>query len=194
MNIVVKTYGGGICCRPDTTWERENKDFYSPDFIDSYLFTPVLFARISKAGRCVAGKFASRYYDSIGYGMMLYPGNLMKSAQDGTPSGFAWASCIDHTSVLPFPMYNRITLESKENIFRISKDGDEIYSTSEGSAQLVENAIEEATKYISIRIGDIIAIELDTPKELIPADAHGKKIELSGEFCGNETFRYKVIM
>ena len=52
MNIIVKPYSGQHCyCRPDTTWERENKDFYVPDGVENLRWAPVLFARISKAGK-----------------------------------------------------------------------------------------------------------------------------------------------
>ena len=61
MNIVVKPYGSDLCyCRPDTTWERENRDIYSPECIDEWNAAPILFARISKAGKCISQKFISR--------------------------------------------------------------------------------------------------------------------------------------
>ena len=59
-------------CRPDTSWEREDKDLYAPDFVDGYLFSPVLFVRISKAGKCIGRKFAGRYYDAVNYGILLH--------------------------------------------------------------------------------------------------------------------------
>lgn len=190
MNIVIKTYGGGgIYCRPDTTWERENKDFFSPDGIRGYLYAPVLFARIAKAGKCIGRKFASRYYDSIGYGMLLYRSDLM----DGGPMSYASASCMDHTSILPFPMYNRITLESGTNIFSILKNGSEIYSTSEGCAELLENGISEASSAVSVRTGDIVAIELASPEPLASRDTDGNHTEIKGIFCENDLFDFKII-
>lgn len=196
MNIIVQTYGGGICCRPDTTWERENKDLYSPDFIDGYMYTPVLFARIAKAGKCIGEKFAERYYDSVGYGMLLYPAGIFGKS-------LAWASCMDHTSVLPFPMYNRITLESPGNRYCICLDGKEIYSTNCGSADMIGKAISELSRYVSIRIGDMIAIELAAPATLIwkagglaesAEDGPGDmQAELSATFCDNELFRFRII-
>ncbi len=190
MNIIIKTYGdGGIYCRPDTTWERENKDFFSPDGIMEYLYTPVLFARIAKAGKCIGRKFAARYYDSIGYGMLLYRSDLM----DGSPMSYAAASCMDHTSILPFPMYNRITLESGTNIFSLLKDGIEIYSTSEGSTELLEKGISEASSAVSVRIGDLIAIELTEPKILTTREAEEKAAIIKGTFCENTLFDFRMI-
>ena len=89
MNIIVKPYGSNLCyCRPDTTWERENKDFYSPECVNDIYWTPVVFARVSKAGKCVGKKFVERYYDGVGCGMLLYCGKAMVS---NGPLPTSWA-------------------------------------------------------------------------------------------------------
>ena len=73
MNISVKPYGSNLCyCRPDTTWERENKDFYSPECVNEIYWTPVVFARICKAGKCISEKFVERYYDAFNFGALMY--------------------------------------------------------------------------------------------------------------------------
>ena len=89
MNIIVKPYGSDLCyCRPDTTWERENKDFFSPECVNEIYWTPVVFARVSKAGKCVGKKFVERYYDGVGCGMLLYCGKAMVS---NGPLPTSWA-------------------------------------------------------------------------------------------------------
>ena len=86
MNIIIKPYGRSLCyCRPDTTWERENKDFYSPDCVNEIYWTPVVFARISKAGKCVGEKFVERYYDGVGCGMLMYCAASGLSENSGDP-------------------------------------------------------------------------------------------------------------
>ena len=86
MNIIVKPYGSNLCyCRPDTTWERENKDFYSPECVNEIYWTPVVFARVSKAGKCVGRKFVERYYDGVGCGILLYCGTSGLSVNSGDP-------------------------------------------------------------------------------------------------------------
>ena len=113
MNIIVQTFGSKLCyCRPDTTWEREEKDFYVPDGIDTLYWTPVVFARVCKAGKCIGKKFASRYYDAIGFGTLLYTFGKEKGE-------LAFASCTDHTSLLPTPAYTTIEAE-EEKLFDLS--------------------------------------------------------------------------
>lgn len=192
MNIIVKTYDGGrICCRPDTSWEREDKDLYVPDSINGYMWTPVLFARISKAGKCIGLKYAPRYYDAVNYGMLLYPSDML----DGSPYGIAAASCADHTSVLPFPMYNTVTLDGGTNVYSVLKDGIEIFRTQEGSRKIIEKALSKASAIVSLRIGDILAIEL-APMSLLAGfndDVQPHETTISGSFCGNPLFSFRII-
>ena len=103
MNIIVKPYGSDLCyCRPDTTWERENKDFFSPECVNEIYWTPVVFARVSKAGKCVGSKFVGRYYDAVGCGMLLYCGTSGLSVSSGDPSNPATAGCALQRSTGPF--------------------------------------------------------------------------------------------
>ena len=103
MNIIVKPYGSNLCyCRPDTTWERENKDFYSPECVNEIYWTPVVFARVSKAGKCVGSKFVGRYYDAVGCGMLLYCRTSGLSVSSGDPRNPATAGCALQRSTGPF--------------------------------------------------------------------------------------------
>ena len=103
MNIIVKPYGSSLCyCRPDTTWERENKDFFSPECVNEIYWTPVVFARVSKAGKCVGSKFVGRYYDAVGCGMLLYCGTSGLSVSSGDPRNPATAGCALQRSTGPF--------------------------------------------------------------------------------------------
>ena len=103
MNIIVKPYGSDLCyCRPDTTWERENKDFYSPECVNEIYWTPVVFARVCKAGKCVGVKFVDRYYDGVGCGMLMYCGTSGLSVNSGDPRNPATAGCALQRSTGPF--------------------------------------------------------------------------------------------
>lgn len=201
MNIIVRTAEGKYIVRPDTTWERDNEDIYVPEFVNRLSWTPVLFARISKPGRSVGEEFAERYYDGIGYGVLLYPEDMC----DGSEAGFACASCLDHTSFLPFPVYNKVTLDRPGNVFELRlNDSEVIFSHSCASSQAIRNAIAEATRYIYIRTGDVIAIELQARKPLCARDTVGNsaafgdfipcsRANLKATFCENETIDFDII-
>ena len=178
MNITVKPYDRELCyCRPDTTWEKEGKDFYVPDGVEKVLWTPVVFARISKAGKCVGAKFVSRYYDGFGIGALLYC-----SDED-----LAFSSCLDHTSLLPMPLYNPVVLDNKDNEYILGK----LKGNLEGIKEALEDAICKASELTSLRIGDFVAIEL-APASLLAERKEGS-LDFKATFCENEIFSYRII-
>ena len=188
MNIIVKPYGGGLCeCRPDTTWERENKDLYIPGCVSEVHWSPIIFARVSKAGKCVSGKFASRYYDAFGFGALLY----CRVGEEGPLS-----SCVDHSSLLPFPLYNTVVMDSTDNIYEVWKDGNMIFRTPDGSESfdynnLIEEGICKASQLTSLRIGDMIAIELKDISLL--ASQNGSETAFKATYCENDLYDLKII-
>lgn len=177
MNIIVKTYSGHIITRPDTTWEKDSDDLYLPDFINSLSYSPVLYTRISKPGRSIAPRFADRYYDSFNFGVLLLPEDI----NDGTEEGFAAASCIDHTSFLP---YDRFPVEKIGKEFRLKREDTQLFYTDGQSIADIENTICEATSHLYVRTGDLLAIELAPRKHLYSREEGNTSI--LGTY-GNET-------
>lgn len=189
MNIVVKTASGKCIVRPDTTWERDNEDFFPPEFVDRLSWSPVLFARVSKPGRSVGEKFAGRYYDEFGYGVLLYPEDLA----DGSEEGYSCASCLDHTSFLPYPTFSKKLMEQKPE-FRLfaGRDGEKelLFESNAATDELIRRAIAEVTRYIYIRIGDLIAVELQSRKNLCSrSDA---EISVWGEVDESNTTDFNI--
>jgi len=198
MNIIVKPYDSDLChCRPDTTWERENKDFYSPECVNEVTWTPVVFARISKAGKCIGRKFAERYFDGFGCGMLMY----CKVGED-------LCSCVDRTSILPMPLYNPIALDDPKE-FVVTRNSEStpterhspVISTERHSPvistersewrNLLCEALCSASRLTSLRIGDYIAVEL-APQEILATREEGTA-SVKGTFCENDIFDFNVI-
>ena len=192
MNIIVKPYGSDLCyCRGDTTWERENRDLYSPDCVNAWNWTPVLFARISKAGKCISPKFASRYYDSLNFGALLY----IEGAD------LASGSCVDHTSILPLPLFNPVVMETEgnkvevvkneESVFSLETPGDGCMQDGSNLLQAAEAAICKASQLTSLRIGDYVAVEL-APAAILAEKTEGS-LSFKATFCENDIFNFKII-
>ena len=207
MNIIVKPYGSTLCCcRPDTTWERENRDFYSPECVNEVTWTPVVFARISKAGKCIGRKFAERYFDGFGCGMLMY----CKVGED-------LCSCVDRTSILPMPLYNPIALDDPKE-FVVTRNSEStpterhspVISTEKHSSvisterhspvistersewrNLLCEALCSASLLTSLRIGDYVAVEL-APQEILATREEGT-VSVKGTFCENDIFDFKMI-
>ena len=183
MNIIVKPYASQLCyCRPDTSWEKESRDFYVPDGVTKILWTPVAFARVSKAGKCVGSKFVSRYYDAVGFGVLLYCDD----------DGLAFSSCIDHTSLLPMPLYNPVVFENEENTFHVNTAGKDFgLKTGKKVQEALEDALCKSSERVSLRIGDMVAVELAS-MEVLAENGNGD-VSIKAEYCGNGLFDLKVI-
>lgn len=184
MNIVVRTYNGSVVVRPDTTWKRGNDDFYAPEFVEELSAAPVFFVRICKAGRSVAAKFADRYYDSVGAGLLLYPENLIGSS----PEGFATACCLDRTTFLTYPEMDKALTGGE---FKLSAGSTELFCGLTCSQAEVQQAIEDVSKFCYLRTGDYVAIEL-APRKAI-CDRSIERTAVKGCFGGNETLDFSII-
>ena len=197
MNIIVKPYGSNLCyCRPDTTWERENKDFYSPECVNDIYWTPVVFARVSKAGKCVGRKFVERYYDGVGCGMLLYCGTSTTSF-DGSAGVRSLSEVVDRSSILPHPLFQPVVLEDKkEFIVSCQHEAQDDAAMSHhiilsGAKDLLEEALCNASQLTSLRIGDFVAVELRELQKL--ASREEADIAVKGEFCEKDVFSFNIV-
>ena len=220
MNIIVKPYGSNLCyCRPDTTWERENKDFYSPECVNEIYWTPVVFARISKAGKCIGKKFVERYYDGVGCGMLMYCGASGLSENSGdprllaqTPPSRGWHVTSVHqstpnTATTPFESSAEVKVLSEvvdkssilpHPLFQpvVLEDEKEFVVNAtpvilSGAKDLLEESICNASQLTSLRIGDFVAVELRELQKL--ASKEDGTVAVKGEFCEKEIFSFNII-
>lgn len=157
MNIIIsQTDRSSYCFRPDTTLEKESNEFYIPDNIGEITFSPVLFVRICRAGKAIGKKFAERYYDAGGYGILLYAEDFIRS---GKPAGFSMASSLDRSTFLHYPLYGKEVLLRHGNIFSLSVDGENIFNFVPDGFDM-DSVISSVSTLTSLRTGDIVAVEL----------------------------------
>lgn len=133
MNIFVVTSDGRYSARPDTTLERECKDFYLPDDCESLLAYKCTYIKVKKAGKAVAERFAERYVEGCGAGLLLY--GVLRG--QGSGEEFRLTPYIDGTTVL----------------------NPHLHQPDDRQMALFARAISAVTQHTSIRIGDYICIE-----------------------------------
>lgn len=201
MNIIVSLFGSNgtdYCFRPDTTLEKESFDYYIPDGVSELKYSPVLFVRLCRAGKAIGEKFAGRYYDSGGFGVLLYGESIIGS---GAAAGLSMASSLDKTSLLPFPLIDKDVLENGRNSFSLSVNERSVNGLSVNERSVNRNGtfachpdfagIPEILHRISVRTslrtGDIVAVELG---ERLPIHA-GEK--LCGMLNGENIFSISVL-
>lgn len=190
MNILVQNAAGKCLMRPDTSINRENGDFYVPDDVDAVGWSPALFARISKAGKAVQPGFAARYYDSFAFGVLLHPSC---ETRDGKAHYCkACAAIYDNSTVIPYPLCSAETLNDTDKSFYVAKDGKEVYLCNlEGLRGRLEQAIAKCSSHSSVRIGDMVAVELAGVQDLVLRDSASCSLE--ARFDSSKIIDIKII-
>ena len=164
----------------DSSLLVNRKPFFIPDWSEDVRMTPCVVLRVSRMGKNIAARFASRYYDAFNFGILLY----------GSDKDIAFSSCMDHTSLLPFPLYNPIVMENEDNVYEVSRNGDTVFSCN-ATKELIEETVCLASELTSLRIGDLVAVEL-APVSILASRPDGETV-LNGTFCENTLFDKKII-
>ena len=158
MNIIIKPYNpqeGLFYFKPDTTLNRDYTNLYLSHFIKRVAATELFYIRIDRAGKGIAERYASRYFSKGNYALSIsiapdiFPNAAPSTAPNATPS--AAPNATPSAAIINGSVANSID-----------------YSFYSMPAEKIEDPqlIEEFCKYIaqiteiiSLRTGDIIAIE-----------------------------------
>ena len=154
MNILVRTADGSVYTRPDTSWNRKSDDFYVPDSVNGLSWTPVVFARISRPGKCIGTRFATRYYDGANFGVLLYAEPMLTSG----PAGYAASACFDHTSLLSETLLDPAFIAAGS--FVVYKDGSPLFESAPCGISIIDEALSAASESCLVRRGDLLCQEL----------------------------------
>ena len=170
MNIIIKPYNpqeGLFYFKPDTTLNRDYTNLYLPHFIKRVAATELFYIRIDRAGKGIAERYASRYFSKGNYALSISiapdifpnstPSATPSQAQNATPSAATNATPSAAISATPSAaIINRSVANAIDYSF-YSMPAEKIEEP-----QLIEEFckyIAQITEIISLRTGDIIAIE-----------------------------------
>ena len=147
MNIFTVPYGSkGFYVKPDTSLNKDSNDYFCPDSINELAAAVFIYARATKAGKSVSAKFAQRYYTHVGKGVHYHVPQYIEAASPQS----SWLS------------------HSLDNTTFLTEEPQELSLTPDEYKTLIDQAFEAASKHISFRTGDYIAVEI-TPAEKINA-------------------------
>ena len=170
MNIIIKPYNpqeGLFYFKPDTTLNRDYTNLYLPHFIKRVEAKELFYTRIDRAGKGIAERYASRYFSKGNYALSISiaPDIFPNAAPSATPSQAASATPSQASSTRPSATPSQAPCAA---IINRSVANSIDYSFYSMPAEKIEDPqlIEEFCKYIaqiteiiSLRTGDIIAIE-----------------------------------
>lgn len=136
MNLFIFPYQSeNFYTSPDTALCRDKSDdgkfvYYVPDRIETVRAIPLVFVKISRAGKCVRQDYAHRHYSVCGYGVHLATYDVNEGRT----------------------LDNSIFLSEATQI-----EGSGPYE----GFDFFDSALERASEYMSLRSGDILALELE---------------------------------
>lgn len=182
MNIIIKPYNpqeGLFYFKPDTTLNRDYTNLYLPHFIKRVEAKELFYIRIDRAGKGIAERYASRYFSKGNYALSISiapdifpnatpsqaPSTALNAPPSQAPSTAPNATPSQASSAMPS---QAPSATQSAAIINRSVSNSIDYSFYSMPAEKIEDPqlIEEFCKYIaqiteiiSLRTGDIIAIE-----------------------------------
>ena len=126
------------------------KPFFVPEWSQEIGVTPCMILRVSRLGKEIAPKFASRYYDAVAPGEDFI---AMDKARELAAAGKPW------TPAIAFD-YSLAIGEWMDKGDRLKVIGDRLLMSP-------EEAIEQASKVMTIRQGDLIYIQAKQAPRLV---------------------------
>lgn len=139
----------------DSSLLVNNKPFFIPDWSDDIQMTPCVVLRVSRLGKNISAPFVHRYYDAVALGLNICAADYIEKGD--------WTRGCAFDYSLPLGKW-------------ISMD----HNPWKKLVITVEEAIEQASKVMTIRQGDLIAIDCNTPSRQLNRE-EVINIELNGE-------------
>ena len=144
--------------KPDTALLRNNDPFYIPAFSNEVHYECELVVRITRLAKCMDVKFASRCYEEVGLGIDFTARDLQREA---IAKGLPWELCkgFDHSAALSnqFIPLAKLGGDVQNLEFEMELNG-KVRQRGFTKEMLfsVDEIIAHVSKYMTLRIGDLI--------------------------------------
>ena len=143
--------------KPDTALLKEGKPFFLPDFAERFEYEGELVIRISKLGKNISEKFASRYYDAVTVGIDFTARDLQTQLRE---QGAPWeiSKGFDNSAVVgDFISLSELEQPVDALNFRLELN-DETVQQADTNEMIhsIDQIIAYVSKFYTLKIGDLI--------------------------------------
>ena len=158
MKIIVVEKNNQFRLIPDSALLLKHRPFFCPDYVQALHAKTMLVVKINRLGKYIQEKFASTYYDEIGFAINFYDKTCLDlQIQKGLP--WERATCFDGSFALSEFMAGADLLVHANNQLVFSKNDTEKQEFFV-DLQQIPSIIAELSTQMTLKIGDYIAIEL----------------------------------
>jgi acylpyruvate hydrolase len=145
-----------IFLKPATAVLKDNKPFYIPDFSQNIHFELEVVLKISKEGKHIAEKFASKYYEEIGLGIDFTARDIQNEHKE---KGLPWelAKAFDNSAAVSNFLPKEEFSDLKNLDFEL-KINDQVRQQGNTSLMLFsyDYIISFVSQYFTLKKGDLI--------------------------------------
>lgn len=143
--------------KPDTALLRNNNPFYIPEFSKNVHYETEIVLKINRLAKNISERYANRCYDLIGLGIDFTARDIQN---DFKSKGLPWEICkgFDNSAPVSTVFIAKKELANPNQIhFCLKKNGEMVQEGN--SADMMysfDKIIAEASKYFTLKIGDLI--------------------------------------
>ncbi len=143
--------------KPDSSLLRNNDPFYIPDWTKDVHHEIELVLKINRIGKNIEKRFAHRYFDEIGLGIDFTARDVQNKLKE---KGLPWekAKAFDQAAVIGAEFMDKTIFSDPENISFNLKINDTIVQNGNSNLMIFsfEDIISHVSKYVTLKIGDLI--------------------------------------
>jgi len=157
--VTIEGNGESFFMTPDTSINRDGKDYFCPEFADEFAVACFLYVRIAKNAKSVGERYAARYISGFGYGIRLEACNM---GGNGVQYGDFLSVALDNTAYIS-PLLTQEEFVSIQPSLKIGNTNIGAIDQSDITKVLndYQKVIANITRVSTLRSGDIILFETD---------------------------------
>ena len=146
-----------IFLKPDSALLKDGKPFFLPDFSQDIQYETEVVVRICRLGKCIAPRFAHRYYDAVTVGIDFTARDLQN---DFRHLGHPWelSKGFDGSAVIgTFLPLEQLGGDVQQLDFRLDIDGREVqHGKTADMLFRVDDIIAYVSRFMTLKIGDLL--------------------------------------
>ena len=144
-----------IFLKPDTSIIQKNQPFFIPEFSNEIHYEIEIILKFNRLGKHIESKFSNKYFNQISLGIDFTARDFQNKFKD---RGLPWdiSKGFDNSALIGD--WKSIKTYDLDNInFRLEKNGKIVQqSNSKNMIWKIDELIAYASKYFTIKIGDIM--------------------------------------
>ena len=146
-----------IFLKPDSALLRDGKPFFLPDFSSDIQYETEVVVRVCRLGKCIAPRFARRYYDAVTVGIDFTARDWQNRFRAG---GLPWelSKGFDNSAVIGrFLPLEQLGGDVQRLDFHLDIDGQTVQQGWTGDMLFrVDDIIAYVSRFMTLKMGDLI--------------------------------------